>query len=48
VLGQTNAEGSGLVTAIVSGFLAGATHGWARNLFARFAETSEKVLGHEG
>jgi len=42
-----NDWGTGFVTAIVSGFLAGSTYGWARNFFARFADTSEKIRGHK-
>ena len=35
-----NDWGTGFATAIVSGFLAGATYGWARALFARVAKAS--------
>ena len=35
-----NDWGTGFATAIASGFLAGATYGWARDLFARVAKAS--------
>lgn len=45
-----NDWGTGFVTAIAGGFLAGATYGWVRDLFARFAKASshsrERNIGH--